>query len=864
MDPDSPVDQNLDFPEFSEKAFIGRRLLRRARRGVPGKFDGDGDGFVYNPVTGRDDLPAPKRSLIPRKGKKKRRVLFNEPQKRQTTMMRSRWTDDDSDPLDELNRSLGIGVPNAADRMTAAAREMAERRRQQGAGFSPVAVDRKKVRVNGVSRNTFLSLMDDLIDYTKNLKDNPVEERDNKRIWKLLFVMQKLENLDGLTQAGDAVDLNISEDELKRLYKGLQSLIDNLDVWSDNTDAQDLYKQIAKLYKRGWGNIADAKSDLTNDLEFKVLGARLGRRARRAIRKVTGRSRIDGDGDGFRTDPLTGEDDIPIVDAPDLPTPKKPKLSVSDVGMMSMRTRGGLYRTTRSRGAAQKFRSRKFRSEDSDPISGLFASIANLFSEPRNDAEAVEWIKEGLNKVSPVNGKPEIKDRSWDIFEKRVKSINDEIEERFGKFVDLEDFEDAFLELNPNVIISGFSDDPRPEEIGFLKGLLWMMHKFPNRFDRSSRIEINKEGTRPEGGAGTGVSARFRGRYGNKPTKVRPGERVIFEFYGHEDIHRDKTVPPLSYMDGVTSQLQKAYLNSRGDSEDPSKVLSTAHELQGLGTGIHEGAHALHHLAAAEDALLDNMTPDEIDQAIQDFIDNNPDEIYDTFIAMAGHESLYDILYAVVNLSMEGPDAEDEMIRVMRELQSAGETDAATEVAQAIQGRRAAIQRVGELMDVLNNSGPNKYSNIKAALAGMNVGNSKELEQFVGKLILENKNETVELLTALAAAEEGISPAAYRQAFRNSPAEFAAAEFQIVRTKLWDDLNSAEISALRGIWKYVSKYAKDKHSIYGGQTLGASVEGAAEATLLRLMGFGLPPDKVSPQAMAALDKWLKWMAGKDY
>lgn len=854
MDPDSPINNPHELWDDAEvKARIGRRVISRLRR-TPGTFDGDGDGFVYNPVTGQDNLPAPRRSLIPRKGKKKRNILFNQPVNRQQQVMRSRWTEEDGeDPLEELNRSLGIGVPNAADRMQAAAREMADRRREQGAGFSPVEVNRKKVRIDGISRNDFLSLMDDLIDYTKTLKDNPVEERDNKRVWKLLFVMQKLENLNGLTQNGNGVDINISEDELKRIYKGLESLIDNLDVWSDNSDAQSLYKQIKKLYKSNWNNLAGEKSSSIDEFEFKILGARLGRRAMQTVRRVGKRSRIDGDGDGFRTNPVTGEDDVPVVEAPEIAKPKQP-LTSADIGMMSMRTRGRLYDTAR-RGVSQKpFRSET--SEDDDSEEGGF-DLSRLFEmfRPRTDREALQWLAESINQSK-------IKDRSWDIFEKRVRAINEELTEKFGTLTTLKDFKDAFEKIHDDIAISGFDEDLTDEEIGFLKGLLWMMQKFPNRFDRTSSVDIVKPSKgRDAGGAGTLVESKYD--LVGDDIDVYPGERVTFEFYG-DTSERDKRARPQEFIDGVSNQLMKAYLRARVDKDDPATLVATAKELQGLGTGIHEGVHAIHHLTAHADALPNVMDADQIKQELLDIIDDDPDGIWENAQFIQASLFTEQVLWTIIKLQHE-PDNAFEIMETMRdEARANGNDEAADEIEQAIAGRAKAIQNAELFVSVITGPNSSKYINISSALSVASPRSESETGQIVGKVFFDNKNEAIELITEIMASENNMTPQEVRDAFRGSYGEYTQAAFQLSRKKLWDDLNATEISALRQIWKYVSKYAKDKNSYYSGQSLGTSMEGAAEAMLLRIMGFGLPPDKVSPEAIAALDKWLSWMAGKDY
>lgn len=854
MDPDSPINNPHELWDDAEvKARIGRRVVSRLRR-TPGMFDGDGDGFVYNPRTGRDDMPAPRRSLIPRPGKRKRNILFNQPAPGQRQVMRNRWADeDDNDPLEELTRSLGIGSSNASDRMGTAAREMAERRRQQGAAFSPVDVDRKKFKIVDISRNDFLSLLDDLLDYTKTLKDNPLDERDNKRVWKLLFVMQKLENIDGITQDGNSINLNISEDELKRLFKGLESLIDNVEVWSENDKAQELYRQIRKMYKSGWGNVTIGKSSGFDDIEFKVLGARLGRRAARAIRRVGKRSRIDGDGDGFRTNPITGEDDVPVVDAPEIAKPKR-NLTSADVGMMSIRGRGRMYETARRSVTSKPFRAETTDDDDDGNLS-LNDLLQMYMSTPRTDREALQWLAESINQS-------EIKDRPWKIFEKRVNAIEQEIEDKFGKLTSRTDFKKAFEKVHNDIEISGFDEDLSEEEKGFFKGLLWMMEKFPNRFDRTSTVDIVKpdEG-REAGGAGTLVNPRYD--IVGSDLDVYPGERITFEFYGDES-HRDKSNRPQHLIDGVSNQLMKAYLKSKAQEEDPSTLVARMKELQGLGVGIHEAVHAIHHLAAHEEALPNIMDADQIKMLIDDLINNDPDEIWENQQFIQAHFTTENALMTLIRVRNEPPNAFQIMEAMRDQSRADGNDKEADEMQEAIFARAKAIDDANRFVRVITGPNAMKYQNISSALSGANPRSESEAKKVVGKLFFDNREEAIELITEIMADEVGATPQEVRDAFRGSYGEYTSASFQMSRRKLWDDLNATEIAALRQIWKYVSKYAKDKNSYYSGTSLGSSMEGAAEGMLLRIMGFGLPPDKVSPEAIAALDKWLSWMAGKDY
>jgi hypothetical protein len=871
VDPDSPLDQDLATNEESEqKAALGRRLFRRVRRGVPGKFDGDGDGFVYNPASGRDDLPAPRRSMIPRKGKKRRRILASD-WSAQNKPMRSRstdWSNDDGDPLEELQRSLGIGVPNAADRMTAAAREMAERRRQQGAGFSPVEVSRKKVRVDGVSRNTFLNLMDDLIDYTKTLKDDPLEERDNKRVWKLLFVMQKLENLEGIAQSGDGIDLNLSEDELKRLYKGLQSLIDNIGEWSDNTDAQDLYSQIKKLYKRGWDSIGESKS-LDADLDFKILGIKLGRRGRRAFRRGRGavssaRSRIDGDGDGFTTNPITGEDDIPLVDAPDLPKPKKP-LSVSDVGMMSMRGRGRMLQT--SRNAA---RQRMMRSESTGDnwLQDMLMQFAQQINGPRSHDQAKEWMFQAL-------GKSKIKQRSWQTFKKRVDVIEKELKDEFGDLATLSDFKNAFQKLNPDVKIKGFDEDLTPKEIGFFKGILFTMKKFPNRYDKASKLRITKRDAGIGTAGGTMVKPKFRAsKYGG--ARVLSGDKVEFEFNEVIDLPYDQRIPPVTFTDGVTNQLMAAYLRENRDQVDPETLMSRAAELSGLGTGIHEGVHGVHYLASHEDALPANMTPQQVMDMIEDLMKNNFDEFYENLMYVKAHDDFMDALLYVGRFQAEGDDVEDQMKEAIQLATNSGDAALAQQLTAMMANRQEAVEFTKAFTKVLAGQ---EFEDVRASLARGVAGlpdisededaYMSAVQKLINQTLLDNKQTIVDFMEKFHTENMGLgSVDDFRQQLQASVIDgevgFNQAQMQLTRRKLWDDLTKSEISEIRKVWRYISSYAKDKNSMYGGTTYTASVEGAAEGMLLQILGFGLPEDKLPPEAIAAFNKWMMWLAGKDY
>jgi hypothetical protein len=871
VEPDSPYKNKWTVWSDQEvKARLLRRALGRLRRSTPGKFDGDRDGFVYNPATGRDDMPAPRRSMVPRQGSQPRRVRFAERMPTAPTMRSysNQWSDGDDDPLEEMNRSLGIGVPNAADRMTAAAREMAERRREQGAAFSPVEVDRKKIRVNGISRNTFLDLMDDLIDYTKKLKDDPIEERDNKRVWKLLFAMQKLENLNGVTQSGDGIDLNLSEDELKRLYKGLQSLINNLGEWSDNEDAQQLYSQIKKLYNRGWSNAKQLKSP-NADLDFKILGMRLGRRGRRAFRRGRGaarsaRDRIDGDGDGFTTNPVTGRDDVPLANAPEVAKPKKP-ITATDVGLMSMRSRARMLETSR-----RATRARTLRSDSSGggpSIADMMQQLVAQMNSPRSHDEAKEWLFQSL-------GKSRIKDRSWYVFQKRIKAIEDELQQKYGDPKTLSDFIDAFQKLNPDVKIKGFDEDLSPKEIGFLKGILFTMTKFPNRYNNASKLRITKRTPENPGQAGgTRVKPKFRASKAGG-ARVLSGDKVEFEFNEVIDFAYDRRIPPVDYTDGVTNQLMKAYVRENRDKVSPEDLMRRASELSGMGTGIHEGVHAVHYLAAHEDALPANMNPQQVMDMIDDLIENNFDEYYENLMYVRAHNDFLEALKYISMFSIEEPGVDEAMLQKIKDAEDAGDFVEAAGWRQARANRLEALKYTEDFKNIL---GQAKFEDIRAALTSKALPDPSDDENFfmakaqllINEVLLDNKEKIVDFIEELHTINEGYASVDdFRKDLRTNIIDteigFGQAQMQLTMRKLWDDLTKSEISDIRKVWRYISSYAKDKNSMYGGTTFTASVEGAAEGMLLQILGFGLPEDKLSPKSIAAFNKWMMWLAGKDY
>ncbi len=848
MDPDSPLNNPHELWDDAEvKARIGRRVLSRLRR-TPGMFDGDGDGFVYNPRTGRDNMPAPRRSMVPRKPKPDRRVVLDRPLQSQTTA--SRWNDDDDDPLAELTRGLGIGGPRNADRMTAAARQMAERRREQGANFSPVDVDRKNVPVKNFSRNTFLSLMDDLIDYTKTLKDNPVNERANKRIWKLLFVMQKLENMNGLKQNGNDIDLRISQDELKRLYKGLESLIDDVGEWSDKEDAKELFAQIKKLYRADWSKVGSEKSS-SSDIEMKVLGSRIGRRARSAVRRAFGRaSRIDGDGDGFTTNPRTGKDDVPVASVPDVNLPKKPMTS-ADIGMRQLRARGRMYEQASEA-------ARRPKAWRSDPFAQLMATFFGS-SSPRTPDEIVDYLKTSIQQS-------DIKNRPWNVYQKRIDQIEKELKDQYGNLDTLNDFKNAFRKINKKTKFEDFNDQLTTDEKGFLIGLLYQHHKFPERFARPKNIVIQNRPGREQGGASTGFDPKYRPR-NKRLVELFEGERIKYKYYGVESM-RDSATPPGQFLDTVSTQIMKSYLGANLASANSDTLADQSLYLKGLGEGLHEGTHALHYLAAMDDLFPEDATAVQITAAIKDLIDSDPADVFDTFQYLMAHDELSNYVYARLKFMQEPSDIDQLLQDMLDDATQNGTQSDVDQVKQIIAARGLAKKKTDDFFDLIKNAGGGqKYSAVADAFSDASLGRMRsdtDINGLIGKLANENRQEVVELMVELLSKETGESPSAMRNSFRGSDSETAVGAMMLFRRKLWDDLSTAEIALLRKNWKYISKYAKDKNSWYNGTTLGVSVEGAAEAMTLRIFGFDFPQDKVPQEVRDALNKWLKWIAGKDY
>jgi len=121
----------------------------------------------------------------------------------------------------------------------------------------PLSLPRRGVTIQGMSIADFIRLFDEAFDAMKDMMSkidsSDDVERDRKRIGKLYMNMQLLQKHMLMRQDGNALTLHLTEDNLKRLFKGFEAMIAQ-GYWSDNEEIQALFAQIKKLYRQSFSS----------------------------------------------------------------------------------------------------------------------------------------------------------------------------------------------------------------------------------------------------------------------------------------------------------------------------------------------------------------------------------------------------------------------------------------------------------------------------------------------------------------------------------------------------------------------------------------------------------------------------------
>ena len=852
--------------EMMEEKGMRRRLARRLQRFIPVNMreDGDGDGLVNNPLTGRDEVPVARgQAAIPNT---RAQAMYRT--RKPTNTVRMSVIDDD-DP-DDLFESLGIptkpikrydrwgliSAPEPENKPLSAV-ERAER----SLGIKEQTV--RRVTLKNINMYKLTQLSDQLYDLNEDLQkrrkvtsssdeesdSDDVSERAFKRInkfrWRLLQIFKEKR----VRQIESGVELDVTEDNIKRLYKGLESLRDIRDDIDDEYDIlkspliDDLYAQLKKLYRGEFDSLPEVeKKSFNDDFEVKAIGKKLGRRGRNAVRRIFKKPDFDGDGDGFVTNPQTGRDDLPFVDAP----------SAAEV--------------------APKKRS-------------LFSSIVRA-GKNKNSTVRMEWGKADPNPSSPTSWagrfavyrdmmmSSDIKDRPWSAIAIRVAEIESLVEARFGKLETPAEIKNALKSAVPTAQVKvklsqEELNDPaiRAEIIGYL----YMMSRLPEHFAHARVIKIEKEPTAPLLASATSVIPTLHGKWlehgGDLVDYLSRGTKLDITFFPNQKfLDSDGRAISGIAKDTVAAQVVKSYLKHLDETGAIEKGILTEEEafktatlLQGLVIGVHEGGHAIHHTRSS--MWTGREDPPEIVDKINDILTNRGDDVETTIfrgwfsqdglaalrltLQIAGNYSGVNELAIAADLETD-PQKKKQLEKMVQDYQNNPLTADATMPAYLFSDWESEEKNL--LIEAINNGGLNDKG--WGPFMWGEDAKSDMAERLFDDIIKFANEAELKQQTANEIRAEIIN---------DQDSQLDAALRILLQGRMWDDLSSKEISELRKSWKYISSYAKDKNSFYGDRmaALRPSLEGVAEAITARIFGFSFIKD--NPEAEAALDKLIKWI-----
>ena len=855
--------------EMMEEKGMRRRLARRLERFIPVNMreDGDGDGFVNNPLTGRDDVPVARGQAAI--ANTRAQAIYRSRKPKDTNTVRMSVMDDD-DP-DDLFRSLGIPTNKPIKRSDrwgsisapkpenkpSSAQEQAER----SLGIKEQTV--RQATLKNINMYKLTQLSDQLLDLNEDLQkrrtvtsssdeesdSDDVGERAFKRINKIHLRLLQILKEKRARDIESGIELDVTEDNIKRLYKGLESLRDIRDDIDDEYDIlkspliDDLYAQIKKLYKVGFDSLPEVeKKSFADDFEVKAIGKKLGRRGKNAVRRIFKKPDFDGDGDGFITNPQTGRDDLPFVDAPNAAevAPKKRSLFSSIV-------RAGKNKNSTVR--------MEWGEADSDPSSPT--SWAGRFAVYRDMIMSSD-----------------IKDRPWSAIAMRVAEIESLVEARFGKLETPAEIKNALKSAVPTARVKvNLSqeelNDPgvRAEIIGYL----YMMSRLPEHFGSARVIKIEKEPDAPLGSSASATTSTLEAKWqehgGNLVDHLSRGTKLDVRFFPNQKfLDSDGAVIGGTMKDTIAAQVVKSYLKHLDETKaieegilTEEEAFKTATLLQGLVVGVHEGGHVVHHTRSS--AWTGKEDPQEIVQKINDVLANRPDDVKTTIF--------------------RGWFSQDGLEAVRMTMMVANNFDSINELAIAAQLETdpQKKQQLEKIIDMWQNNPLTLDATMPAYLFGDWESEEKDLlrnaimnngltdsgwAQFMwgedGKSdMAERLFDDIMKFANDAGLKQETADEAREMMFNDQDTQLSAALNLLLNGRMWDDLSSQEISKLRKNWKYISSYAKDKNSSYGDRmgTIRPSLEGVAEAITARIFGFSFIKD--NPEAEAALDKLIKWI-----
>lgn len=249
----------LAFAEQSDSSIVEfiPELYAHARISGLDEFGQDAPRLreILQQYTGKDITPAGQRPMSRRSDASS----VSELRLRSQRAIDNGWSDDDWDeeilgprpkPKPTKRPSWGFNVGPEED-------EPEKTRQERFEANDPLSLPRRGVPIQGMTISQFIRLYDEAFDAMQDmmskLDDDDDVERNRKRIAKLYFNMQLLQKHMLMRQDGDKLVLHLTEDNLKRLYKGFEAMIAQ-GYWSDDEKVKELFAEIKRLYRQSFSS----------------------------------------------------------------------------------------------------------------------------------------------------------------------------------------------------------------------------------------------------------------------------------------------------------------------------------------------------------------------------------------------------------------------------------------------------------------------------------------------------------------------------------------------------------------------------------------------------------------------------------
>lgn len=248
----------LSFAEESESSIVEfiAELYAHARISGLDEFGEDAPRLreILQQHLGRDVTPAGERPVI-----RSRDTSIPELRLRSQRAIDNGWSDDDwdEDILGPRPKPKPAKKPSWGFDLGPEEPEPETTRQERFEANDPLSLPRRGVPIQGMTISQFIRLYDDAFDAMQDmmskLDSEGDVERDRKRIAKLYFNMQLLQKHMLMRQDGDKLVLHLTEDNLKRLYKGFEAMIDR-GYWSDDEEIKELFAEIKRLYRQSFSS----------------------------------------------------------------------------------------------------------------------------------------------------------------------------------------------------------------------------------------------------------------------------------------------------------------------------------------------------------------------------------------------------------------------------------------------------------------------------------------------------------------------------------------------------------------------------------------------------------------------------------